>query len=401
MKIALLSHEYPPQTGFGGIGTYTWHHARGVHQLGHEVHVLAGARQAQALYTVDDQGVLVHRFWAGDAAMQCLGAVGRLGWRWTSQRLQNAWSMARGLALLQRQHRFDVLEMPECGAEGALLSRRMPERCVVRLHSPAQLIMPFYEVRSRDMRWCAWVERQAMQRTRRLSACSRFVAQETARAVGLASSPQVISNGLDLAWFDAAQADDGLWRTLGLPTDRAVVLFTGRLEKRKGASLFGRIAARLLQTHDVSLVLAGDDLFGHLKREVLPALDGLRLRGSLHHVGHRPIGEIRELVRRCDVFLLPSLWETCPYSAIEAMAAGRPVVAARQGGMPELISDGEDGLLATTGDPEDFARCVGRLLDDAALRQRLGRGARDTVVRRHRHVDIARQAVALYQQDPQ
>jgi len=290
--------------------------------------------------------------------------------------------------------------MPECGAEGALLSRRMPERCVVRLHSPAQLIMPFYDVRSGDMRWCARVERQALQRATRLSACSDFVAKETARAVGLAGSPPVISNGLDLGWFDAAQADHGLWRTLGLPADRAVVLFTGRLEKRKGAGLFGRIAARLLQTHDVSLVLAGDDLFGHLQREVLPALDGLRLRGSLHHLGHRPIGEIRTLVQHCTVFLSPSLWENCPYSVLEAMAAGRPVVAARQGGMPELITDGEDGLLANTGDPEDFARKLGRLLDDGALRQRLGHAARATVVRRHQHTDIARQALALYQQAP-
>ena len=46
MKIGLLSYEYPPDTGFGGIGTYTWYHARALARLGHQVHVLAGAREA-------------------------------------------------------------------------------------------------------------------------------------------------------------------------------------------------------------------------------------------------------------------------------------------------------------------------------------------------------------------
>lgn len=400
MKIALLSYEYPPETGFGGIGSYTWNHARGLARLGHEVHVLAGARQSQPLRTTQDEDVMVHRHWSAGPAMAGLGAVGRLGWWWTRQRLQNAWSMAQALAQLQREHRFDVLEMPECGGEGALLTRRSPERCVVRLHSPAQLIMPFYDVKAGDLRWCSRIERQAMQRAGRLSACSGFVARETCRSAELAQVPRVITNGLDLDWFDATQADDDVWRSLGLPADRPVVLFTGRFEKRKGAGLFARLAALLLQAHDVSLVIAGDDLFGHLRDDVMPALTGLNLRGSLHALGHRTIHEVRTLVRRCDVFMLPSLWENCPYSAIEAMAAGRPVVAARQGGMPELITDGQDGLLVTPGDAEDFARQVGRLLNDAPLRDRLGQAARATVVRRHRHTETARQTVAFYEEAP-
>jgi glycosyltransferase involved in cell wall biosynthesis len=270
---------------------------------------------------------------------------------------------------------------------------------VVRLHSPAQLIMPFYDVRTADIRCCAAIERQALRHAHRITACSAFVAQAAERDIGLRMAPHVITNGLDLDWFDAAAPDDGgILRALGLPEDRPMVLFTGRLERRKGIGLCGSIAATLLARHDVSLVLAGDDLFGHFQRDVLPALAGRALRGSVHHVGHRPIGEIRALVRRCDVFLLPSLWENCPYSGLEAMAAGRPVVAARQGGMPELIHDGVDGLLAKSGDADDFARCVGSLLDDPALRERLGQAARAAVEQRHRHTDVARQALAVYGQ---
>ena len=101
MKIALLSFEYPPETGFGGIGTYTWHHARGLAELGHEVHVLAGATSATALRSELCDGVAVHRFWAGGTAMAAFNGFGRLRYWWTRQRLQNAWSMHQGLAALE------------------------------------------------------------------------------------------------------------------------------------------------------------------------------------------------------------------------------------------------------------------------------------------------------------
>ena len=93
LKIGLLSFEYPPETGFGGIGTYTWHHARALVRLGHEVHVLAGARIATPLRSTEHDGVRVHRFWADGPTMRAFESLGTFRLRWTRQRLQNAWSM--------------------------------------------------------------------------------------------------------------------------------------------------------------------------------------------------------------------------------------------------------------------------------------------------------------------
>src|SRR5436190_904728 len=106
LKIALLSFEYPPETGFGGIGTYTWHHARALAKLGHEVHVLAGAREATPIRSTEHDGVTVHRFWAGGKAMHLFERLGVFRMWWTRQRLQNAWSMYQGISRLHRQHRF-------------------------------------------------------------------------------------------------------------------------------------------------------------------------------------------------------------------------------------------------------------------------------------------------------
>ena len=146
----------------------------------------------------------------------------------------------------------------------------------------------------------------------------------------------------------------------------------------------------------MTFVFAGDDLFNHMTATLLPSLAGRALKGSIHWLGPLPLPEVRTLTRAADIVLIPSLWENCPYSCLEAMAAGRSIVASAQGGMPELIQDGVNGLLATTGDAASFVEKIERLIGDASLRARLGAAARETIVRRHAHTDVAQQAVEVY-----
>jgi glycosyltransferase involved in cell wall biosynthesis len=107
---------------------------------------------------------------------------------------------------------------------------------------------------------------------------------------------------------------------------------------------------------------------------------------------------VRACLRASDIFLLPSLWENCPYSCLEAMAAGRAIVASDAGGLPELIRDGDNGLLARTGDAASFVSALERLIEDAGLRERLGAAARRTVEASFTDVEIAQQSVACYRQ---
>lgn len=396
MRIALLSFEYPPDTGFGGIGTYTWHQARGLAALGHEVHILAGAPGPTPMRSTDDAGVHVHRFWADGAVMRGCHALGRFRLWWTRQRLQNALSMLEGLRALHARHRFDVVEMPECGAEGALVTRRLDIPSVVKLHSPARLIMGTYDVRRLDIEACSAIEQVALRRATALTSCSRFLAHEVADKLGVLRSIDVVTNGLDLGWFDQSAAATDVHARYGIPRRALTILFTGRLERRKGVHLMPVVAARILERHDVALVLAGNDLFGYAQSTLLPALAGRRLRGSIHCLGQLPLGDLRPLVAAADIFLLPSLWENCPYSCLEAMAAGRAIVAARQGGMPEIIRHGESGLLATCDDAESFAEAIEQLVAAPDERARLGRAARASVEANHDHRRVAAQSVTVY-----
>jgi glycosyltransferase involved in cell wall biosynthesis len=396
VKIALLSFEYPPETGFGGIGTYTWYHARALAKLGHEVHVLAGARRPTTLRSSEHDGVRVHRFWADGVAMRTFERLGAFRLWWTRQRLQNAWSMYQGISALHREHGYDVLEMPECGAEGALVTHLLKVPSVVRLHSPSRLIMQYYDVRRADILFCSLIEQRAFTHATGLTACSRFVAGEVRATLGVRRKIRSITNGLDLEWFDTASGDVDVFDKFELPRRRLTIVFTGRMERRKGVHLLTDIASSILDRFDVTFVLAGDDLFGYVAGTLLPALASRSLRGSIHWLGALGMTEVRQLVRQADIVLLPSLWENCPYSCLEAMAAGRAVVCADQGGMPELIQDGVSGLLAAPGEAVSFIRRIEQLIEDPALRTQLGRAARAAIEQRHGDTHVARQALDVY-----
>jgi glycosyltransferase involved in cell wall biosynthesis len=395
MKLGLLSFEYPPETGFGGIGSYTYYHARALARLGHEVHVIAGLNEKSPLCTTERGGLTVHRHRPGGRIMELLSLPGRFKCWWSQQRLQNAWAMHRALAILQRRLRFDLLEMPECGAEGLLINGVANFPTVVRFHSPARLIMPFYDVPKLDHDLCSWLEQRAIDRATALTSCSAFLAREAARRLGVDAPIKVIPNGIDLDLFDNDPSTDACSR-FGLPREKIKVFFAGRMERRKGIHLCAAIALALLREHDVAFVFAGQDLFNYMSDVMLPALHAERLRGSIHYLGKLDLHDVRCCLRVADIFLLPSLWENLPYSCLEAMAAGRAIVASAQGGIPEMIEHGTNGLLATPGDAASFIEQLQRLIRDAELRRNLGEAARRTVEERFTNDRVARVSAEFY-----
>ena len=396
MNIGLLSFEYPPETGFGGIGTYTWYQARALARLGHEVHVIAGSTTEAPLSTEKRDGVFVHRFRAAGLMMRAFQYPARWRCYWTRQRLENAWSMYHALRSLRRQYHFDVLEMPECGAEGCLITSLVRIPAVLRFHSPSRLIMPFYEVRRADHVMCSSLELPAIRRADALTSCSAFLAGQVRTEMGVIKPVTVIPNGIDLSLFDKAPVIDVAGK-YELPRGKVIIFFAGRMERRKGIHLCGPIAQAILRRDDVLFVFAGGDLFGYMEKTLLPLLGERRLRGSVRYVGKLDLQELRSLVRAADIVMLPSLWENCPYSCLEAMAAGRAIVASDQGGMPELIEHGVNGLLARSETPESFVEEIERLIEDGALRKRLGSAARRTIERHYTDDRIARLTTDVYE----
>jgi glycosyltransferase involved in cell wall biosynthesis len=203
----------------------------------------------------------------------------------------------------------------------------------------------------------------------------------------------VIPSGVDT---DRFQPSDGATRaraSLGLPVDRPVIGTVGRLEPRKGtATLLAALAAlRSAGAHQPTLVVVGD---GPLREGL--ARDATRLGIASHVRWLGDLTDVRPVLEALDVFVLPSRTEGMSNALLEAMAMALPVVATAVGGTPEVIADGQRGLLVPADDPEAMAAAVARLLDDASLASRLGAAARQIVEEKFGARSMVRQLEAVY-----
>jgi len=327
--------------------------------------------------------------------MRCVRRVDTFKLWWTKNRLENALSMYRGLQALTRQHHYDLVEMPECGAEGLLINHLTPVRTLIKFHSPARLIMRYYDVLRADITLCSFVEQLGIHGARAFSSCSRFLAAEVRDKLGIRRPIRVLPNGIDLDLFDATEPVN-FRRQFDLPRERQMIFFSGRMEPRKGIHLCKDIATSILERYEVAFVFAGQDLFNFMSEVLLPHLKTKKLRGSVHYLGKLDLTAVRSALHQADIFLLPSLWENCPYSCLEAMAAGCAIVSSDQGGMPEIIQNGRNGLLAQNKDAAAFIRSLEQLIEDKAMRERLGAAARQTIEESFTDVHIARLSTDYY-----
>lgn len=207
----------------------------------------------------------------------------------------------------------------------------------------------------------------------RMVAVSRDIARDLTERVGVRPDGLVtIYNGVDLAAVRRPGEGRRLRRELGLAEGAPVVGAIGNLLPVKGHTFLVQAAARLVRDWpDLTVLLCGRPVLGpDLERQA----ERLGLAGRVRVLGFRD--DVGALLDAFDVFVLPSLSEGLSLALLEAMAAGTPVVATAVGGTPELVRDGETGLLVPPGDAAALAAAIGRLLADRTLAQRLAASAR-------------------------
>jgi glycosyltransferase involved in cell wall biosynthesis len=209
----------------------------------------------------------------------------------------------------------------------------------------------------------------ALPRAARVIAVSKPLAEQ-ARALGVAPDRiDVIRNGIDRTTFrprDRAQAR----ASLGLDGDGAMVLYVGHVTREKGAHDLVRAVAqggpRLRAAH---LVVVGD---GAGFEEVRELAAELGIRASF--MGARPHDEVATWLGACDVLALPSWNEGMPNVVLEALASGRPVVASRVGGIPDVIDSDSSGRLVPPRDPVALAGALESVLAEPHDPERISTG---------------------------
>jgi len=175
--------------------------------------------------------------------------------------------------------------------------------------------------------------------------------------------------------------------------DVPVVGFAGRLIAGKGADYLIEAIARVRRDDGVLLRIAGD---GPERPRLEALVRELGLGEAVSFLGW--CDDVRGFWAECDVAAVPSaeFVESCPMTLLEAMACGKPVVATRNGGLPELVADGETGVLASPGDAVGLAEALRGYVRSDARRQAHGAAGRTLVERRFRIRDCAEAYLALF-----
>lgn len=210
-----------------------------------------------------------------------------------------------------------------------------------------------------------------------------------------------IYNGVDLARFDRATSGgsavrDAVRREFGIPLDAPVAASIGRLEPEKGHPTL--IEAWPIVHHHVPnahLLIVGEGS----ERDRLEGLAHAHLRAeiccaSVHFLGRRE--DVPQILAATDVVVMPSYREAQGLAIIEALAAHRPVVASNVGGIPEMIVNGENGLLVPSHDPSALAAATAMILTDHALAARLAAAGHAMVHEKFSLEEMIRDIEAIY-----
>jgi glycosyltransferase involved in cell wall biosynthesis len=301
-------------------------------------------------------------------------------------RIGGAWKLARAL----RRNRADVLHTHTAIAANVLsrVAGRLAKVPVVS-HLHIENYLPPNPARAAALR-------ALDNASARLAARIVAVSEGTKRALVEQGYPQglieVVPNGVQLVTNSDNEAGRRALSALGLPAGAPVVGEIARLCDVKGQRELIQAVARLPGVH---AVLAGEDLEtgGAFRRSLEQEARELGVADRIVFAGYRPAAEILPAL---DLLVLPSWIEGMPIVVLEAMAHGKAVVATPVGGTPEVVVDGETGLLVPPRDPARLAAAIGRILADRDLARDLGEAGRNRVAQRFSAEAMAGRVLEIY-----
>jgi glycosyltransferase involved in cell wall biosynthesis len=385
MKVAFITFEYPPFVQ-GGAGVYAHNLVTELARLGHEVHVItprASGGEREAL----EEGVFIHRL--GFLNKPFLAVVSF----WVSLRKEFA-------SLKKQTGGFDIVHSNGLSAF-SLGQKALSSPSVITIHhltrTTLRTLGANLPARIRNLRGEAGIspliEPLCIRRADRIITVSQFTRRDISHAYGIPESRiEVIYHGARPEnYVLPEEARLRLRSNLGIES-QPMILFVGRLVPRKGVDILLRALPQVIKEMDAKLVLAGSGNQKDYRR----LAQALNIPDKVIFLGHVPDDTLSLLYSSCDLFVLPSRLEGLGIVVLEAMAAGKPVIATNAGGIPELVETGHNGILIEAGEAEELASAITRVLGDKSLARAIGKN-NTSKVREHYSWEVAaRKAVHLY-----
>ena len=402
MRIGILTNEYPPNV-YGGAGVHVEYLTRELSALEegrHFVRVLCFGNQAERTPTLLVDGV--------EAPVRIQAQDPR--------HVKFFDTLLRDLVMAGMAADIDIVHCHTWYSHlaGCLVKQLQNVPLVLTTHSlephrpwKAEQLGTAYHASS-------WVERTAYQNADGIVAVSESMKADVQGLYGVAAEKvRVIHNGIDLREY-RPRRDPAVLAAHGIREDVPFVLFVGRITRQKGIIHLVN-AIRHLRPGVQVVLCAGAPDTPEIAREMTAAVERARA-DSQHHIvwiqEMLPKDQVIALYTHAAIFVCPSVYEPFGIINLEAMACETPVVASAVGGIPEVVEHGDTGLLVppeAIGPSEveprhpgqfsrDLAAAVNVLLDDADLRESMGKKARARVEQQFSWTSIARQTLEFYQE---
>ncbi len=357
VNICFVCRDYPP-AHWGGIEVFTQTLARGLVARGHRVSVVGYSTGAEAEIEEEDHGVHILRL--PPVKRGILPAVLPVHLR-----------LEAAIRRVVRQAQMDLVECPDVG--GSLMMGHLGAPLVVRMHGANLVYFP--ATGRKPLRWVSFFEKRTLRLADHLVAVSRYIRDATLAMTGLGHRPcALLYNGVDTARF---------YPRPEIKRDPNRILYVGRPSETKGApNLFRALPAIFDRLPEAHLRFVGSDPInsaGVRASEILLADFPERWRSHVEIVGSIPHEQLPIEYQQAGAAVFPSRIESWGIAICEAMACGTPVVFMKHGPGPEMIEDGQEGLLCDTSSPDAIADATIELLLRPQWAQAMGTRAAERI----------------------
>lgn len=368
MKICLISREYPPETGFGGIGTYTYQLAQGLTSKGHDVTVISQAVESERIYK--DKKVKVYRIKDEKVPFRGFTRIANLltnkwfTYYWHSRSVFNKIN-----EIVQNNGTFDIIEGPLWDGETLAYDKSVTSPLVVRLQTP--IFKSLEILNKKPNKTLEYIERTSLKKAILIPSISKSVGELICKKYEIPKEKVKVNYlGIDLPKV----------KKPFFKKNSHKLLYVGRLEKRKGTIEFlDSLNDILEENHKITVDIVGKDIpqapgdiffKDYFAKTVKKSF---QKRVKFH--GFVSDTNLKKFYKQCDLLVAPSRYESFGLIYLEAFAYGKPVIGTKVGGIPEIVKHNKTGLLVEVNSSKEIAKAVLKVFSNNDLRKKLGENA--------------------------
>lgn len=373
MKICYVSIDSHMQSAGGGIASYLSTMACELSTRGHEATIIC-PRSRSEVSSEKNNGFAHEGVHLGNLHYYISRIpLARLFLTLPVRELEWSFQIWRLVSRLHKIHQFDLIESCETGNLFSLVGG-IGVPWIIRAHGATYSFSKYSGQRlGLSEKIDRMMQRYCMRRAQALSAPSRFQAKEIEEELNNRTKVTVVPNPIDQHFL--MNYETSKLKKLNIVSP--IILYTGRIEIRKGTIVL--IKSMRLVTAKIPgarLMIAGERHVSISQTDLDELLTEDGIRGSVTLLGHVPWHKLKQLYEGCDLFAIPSYYETFCISAAEAMACSRPVVGCRGTALDETVVHGVTGLLVPPGNERLLAEAMIKLLEDPSLAESMGREGR-------------------------